>query len=153
MHFSKITQVSALTAISPVDGRYAKQSHELRAHLSEFALIRYRVFDELEWFKRIFHEQITTSDPRDMQTIVEQQSFLDKIYNEFSLEDAERVKTIEATTNHDVKAVEYFLKEKFEAGKLSKYKELIHFSCTSEDINNLAYALMIQNACSQVMHK
>lgn len=77
MQFSKITQVSALTAISPVDGRYAKQSHELRAHLSEFALIRYRVFVELEWFKRIFHEQITTSDPRDMQTIVEQQPFLD----------------------------------------------------------------------------
>lgn len=151
-----VQQVSALTAISPVDGRYARQSHELRAHLSEYALIRYRVFVELEWFKRIFHEQITTSDPKDIQKIIESQPLLDKIYEEFSLADAERVKKIEATTNHDVKAVEYFLKEKFEelgGGELSKYKELIHFSCTSEDINNLAYALMINNACTLVMHK
>jgi adenylosuccinate lyase len=147
-----ITKVSALTAISPVDGRYARQSHELRAHLSEFALIKYRVFVELEWFKRIFHEQITTSDPADLQKIIEWQPALDKIFEEFSLEDAERVKAIEATTNHDVKAVEYFLKEKFDEVGLAKYKELIHFSCTSEDINNLAYALMVKNACTQVVH-
>ena len=78
---------------------------------------------------------------------------MDKIFHEFSLEDAERIKTIEATTNHDVKAVEYFLKEKFDQNpELAKYKELIHFSCTSEDINNLAYALMLHHSCKDVMH-
>ena len=80
---------------------------------------------------------------------------MDKIFTDFSLEDAERVKTIEATTNHDVKAIEYFLKEKFDqhGGDLSRFKELIHFSCTSEDINNLAYALMIHHSCKEVLHK
>jgi adenylosuccinate lyase len=106
--------VSTLTAISPVDGRYARQSHELREYFSEYALMRYRVFVELEWFKRLFQEQITTSDPRDIQYIIENQAYLDKIFEDFSMEDAERIKTIEATTNHDVKAVEYFLKEKFD---------------------------------------
>mgnify|MGYP002654653526 CR=1 FL=1 len=74
--------------------------------------------------------------------------------SEFSLEDAERIKAIEATTNHDVKAVEYFLKEKFDAisPELGKYKEFLHFSCTSEDINNLAYALMIHHSCKEVLH-
>jgi adenylosuccinate lyase len=78
---------------------------------------------------------------------------LDKIFKEFSLEDAERVKTIESTTNHDVKAIEYFLKEKFDLNQhgLSKYKEFLHFSCTSEDINNLAYALMIHQSSKEVM--
>ena len=79
---------------------------------------------------------------------------MDKIFNEFSLEDAERIKSIEATTNHDVKAVEYFLKEKFAQNThgLDKYKEFIHFSCTSEDINNLAYALMLHHSNTHVIH-
>ena len=151
---TKITQVTQLTAISPIDGRYARQSNDLRQFFSEYALIRYRVFVELEWFKRLFQEQITTKSETDIKLIIEQQEFLDKIFTDFSLEDAERVKTIEATTNHDVKAVEYFLKEKFDLqAELSKYKEFIHFSCTSEDINNLAYALMIHHSCREVVHK
>ena len=76
--------------------------------------MRYRVFVELEWFKRLFQEQIITKSEKDIQHIIEQQQYLDKIFIDFSLEDAERVKTIEATTNHDVKAIEYFLKEKFD---------------------------------------
>ena len=149
----KITKVTQLTAISPVDGRYARQSHDLRQYFSEYALMKYRVFVEIEWFKRLFQEQITTKSEKDIQFIFEQQAFLDKIFNDFSLEDAERIKTIEATTNHDVKAVEYFLKEKFDLNpELAKYKEFIHFSCTSEDINNLAYALMLHHSCRDVMH-
>lgn len=90
---------------------------------------------------------------KEMQFIIEQQPYLNKIFTEFSLQDAERVKTIEATTNHDVKAIEYFLKEKFDENKegLGKYKELLHFSCTSEDINNLAYALMVHHSFREVL--
>ncbi|CDW89759.1 adenylosuccinate lyase [Stylonychia lemnae] len=149
----KITQINQLTAISPIDGRYARQSHELRNFFSEYALMRYRVFVELEWFKRLFQEQITGFSDKEIQFIIEQQPFLDKIFSEFSLEDAERVKQIEATTNHDVKAIEYFLKEKFDLNKegLAKYKEYLHFSCTSEDINNLAYALMVHHSLREVV--
>lgn len=154
MFSQKITKVTPLTAISPIDGRYARQSHDLRQYFSEYALMKYRVFVELEWFKRLFQEQITTTSEKDIQFIFEQQQALDKIVSEFSLEDAERIKAIEATTNHDVKAVEYFLKEKFDAisPELGKYKEFLHFSCTSEDINNLAYALMIHHSCKEVLH-
>ena len=115
--------------------------------------MRYRVFVELEWFKLLFQEQITTQSEKEIQIIIEQQQFLDSIFHNFSMEDAERIKTIEATTNHDVKAIEYFLKEKFDLQPhLAKYKEFIHFSCTSEDINNLAYALMLRHSCKDVLH-
>eukprot|EP00347_Sterkiella_histriomuscorum_P018053 403346969 len=149
----RITEVSQLTAISPIDGRYAKQSHDLRNYFSEYALMRYRVFVELEWFKRLFQEKIANFSDKEIQFIIEQQPYLDRIFSEFSLEDAERVKQIEATTNHDVKAIEYFLKEKFDQNPdgLAKYKEFLHFSCTSEDINNLAYALMVHHSMKEVM--
>lgn len=145
--------VTQLTAISPIDGRYARQSNDLRGYYSEYALMKYRVFVEVEWFKRLFQEQIATKSEKDIQMIFEQQAFLDKIVAEFSIEDAEKVKSIEGTTNHDVKAIEYFLKEKFDKNaELAKYKEFIHFSCTSEDINNLAYALMIHHSSQKVMN-
>lgn len=86
----------------------------MRPYFSEYALMKYRVFVELEWFKRLFEEKIATVNDKEIQLIIEQQPFLDKIFTEFSLEDAERIKAIEATTNHDVKAIEYFLKEKFD---------------------------------------
>jgi len=151
--FSVITNVSPLTAISPVDGRYAKQCNPLRAYFSEYALIRYRVFVEIQWFKTLFREQIVTQDPAKVALVKAQEDFMDKIFTDFSIENGERVKEIERTTNHDVKAVEYFLKEQFDLNQhgLGDLKEYLHFSCTSEDINNLAYALMLHHSFADVI--
>ena len=142
-------RVAELNALSPLDGRYAAKVEPLAHWLSESALMRERVYVEVEWL--IALAEVGSADFPRIDAAARQR--LRALAAGFGELEAARIKAIEATTNHDVKAVEYFLKEKFEAGKLSKYKELIHFSCTSEDINNLAYALMIQNACSQVMHK
>lgn len=114
--------------------------------------MRFRVFVELEWYKRLFSEQIVSKDQNTINFVQSQHSYLDDIFNNFSIEDGERVKEIERTTNHDVKAIEYFLKEKFDQKKeLGELKEYLHFSCTSEDINNLSYALMIHHSMSDVM--
>ena len=109
-----ITNVSQLTAISPIDGRYARSAHSLRPYFSEYALMRFRVYVELNWFQRLFSEKIVSQDQATITKVQQQQAFMDKLFEEFSLEDAERVKEIERTTNHDVKAIEYFLKEKFD---------------------------------------
>lgn len=147
-----ITHVSPLTAISPIDGRYASACHPLRAYYSEFALIRFRVYVELQWFKRLFDEEIVSSDTKTNQVVQGEHAWLDRVFDEFNLEDAERVKEIEKVTNHDVKAVEYFLKERFDGNpRISNLKEYLHFSCTSEDINNLAYAVMLQHSFEQVV--
>lgn len=148
-----ITDVSPLTAISPIDGRYAKAAHSLRPFFSEFALMRYRVQVELHWFKRLFTEKIVSADDEATLKKVEAQSaWLDSVFDNFSVADGERVKEIEKTTNHDVKAIEYFLKEKFDENpELANLKEYLHFSCTSEDINNLAYALMLHSSMQEVM--
>lgn len=140
--------LSALTAISPVDGRYASKTKELRAIFSEFGLIKYRVIVEVRWL------QTLATNPK----IVEVAEFsgsanqvLDNIIENFSELDAQRVKDIESTTNHDVKAVEYFLKEKTaDNAEISAVSEFIHFACTSEDINNLSYALMLRDAAMVV---
>lgn len=114
--------------------------------------MRYRVQVELTWFRRLFKENIVQTDEKTIKRVEAQHLWLDQVFSEFSIADGERVKEIEKVTNHDVKAIEYFLKEKFEANEdLIDLKEYLHFSCTSEDINNLAYALMLNNSMKEVM--
>ena len=145
----------ALTHLSPIDGRYADKVEPLRSILSEFGLIRYRVLVEVRWLQALAAElKIAEVPPLSAGA----RNTLERIFTGFSVEDAERVKTIERTTNHDVKAVEYFLKEKITGhAELEAVSEFIHFACTSEDINNLAYGLMIREASDTVlmpeMHK
>ncbi|GAA5169979.1 MULTISPECIES: adenylosuccinate lyase [Halomonadaceae] len=136
-------QLSPLTALSPVDGRYESKTQALREHFSEFGLIRARVTVEVRWLERLAaHPQILEVPPLS----AEASAFLDALVGDFSLADAERIKAIERTTNHDVKAVEYFLKERVaDFPELHAVTEFIHFACTSEDINNLAYALMLKD--------
>src|SRR5262245_24478471 len=142
-------QLSELSAISPLDGRYAGKTASLRAFFSEFGLIRFRVLVEVRWLQRLAAmESIPEIGPFDAHTI----AALDAIANGFSEQDAQRIKQIEATTNHDVKAVEYWLKERISAlPGCRDALEFVHFACTSEDINNLAYALMLREARTQVL--
>ncbi len=131
-----------LTAISPIDGRYAEQNELLGPIFSEYGLIRYRVQVELRWFQALAEEPKIAEVPA---LSPEAKHFLEKIALEFTEADAMRVKAIERITNHDVKAVEYFLKEKISTfPELAKVSEFIHFALTSEDVNNLAYALMLK---------
>ena len=139
----------ALTALSPVDGRYRGRTSALSDLFSEYGLIRFRVQVEIAWFLFLSNEPgipELPSFPADIQ------AFIAKVAEDFSLSDAERVKHIEKTTNHDLKAVEYFLKERLsEQEVLKPHLEFVHFACTSEDINNLAYALMLKTAREQVL--
>ena len=139
----------ALTHLSPIDGRYADKVEPLRSILSEFGLIRYRVLVEVRWLQALAAEPKIAEVP---PLSAGASDVLDRIVSDFSVEDAEWVKTIERTTNHDVKAVEYFLKEKIAGhSELEAVSEFIHFACTSEDINNLAYGLMIREARDVVL--
>jgi len=113
-----ITEISSLTAISPIDGRYAKACHPLRAYFSEYALMRFRVYVELYWFQTLFSEAIVCQDKSTIKQILDEKPFMDAIFDGFSTVDGQRVKDIERTTNHDVKAIEYFLKEKFAENKV-----------------------------------
>jgi len=142
-------ELSALTAISPVDGRYASKTAALRPIFSEFGLIRYRAIVEVRWLQKLAsHAGI----PEVPAFSAQANSLLDEIARTFSLADAQRVKDIEKTTNHDVKAIEYLLKEKVAGNaELNKVTEFIHFACTSEDINNLSYALMLSDARAEVL--
>ena len=138
-----------LFSVSPLDGRYNQAIEEFREVTSEYGLIKYRVIVEIKWF--IHLSKISKIKELPKLSIKDTRYLIDLIDN-FSLKDAQRIKTIESKTNHDVKAVEYFLKEKFKKSKkLDKYAEFIHFACTSEDINNLSYALMIKDA-SKITH-
>ena len=132
----------ALTAISPIDGRYGNKVDAFRPIFSEYGLIRYRVEVEVRWLQALAkHPQI--NEVPDFSNDATQ--FLDNIVSQFSETDAQQIKDIEKTTNHDVKAIEYFLKEKIaDNAELNKVSEFIHFACTSEDINNLSYALMLR---------
>ncbi len=142
-------ELSSLTAISPVDGRYNKAVSSLRPVFSEYGLIYHRVIVEIRWLQLLAQQEKITEVPA---LSAKANETLESIISNFSEEDALRVKTIENTTNHDVKAVEYFLKEKIEGNsELETISEFIHFACTSEDINNLAYALMLQTARTQVI--
>ncbi len=134
-------ELNTLTAVSPVDGRYGSKTEPLRAIFSEYGLIRHRVLVEVRWLQSLAaHPQIPEVPPLSEAAARR----LEEIVSGFSLEDAQRVKTIERTTNHDVKAVEYFLKERIAGDpELEAVSEFIHFACTSEDINNLSHALML----------
>ena len=138
-----------LTALSPLDGRYAGKVEALRPIFSEFGLMHRRVQVEIEWLLALAAEpKITELPPFDAAQV----ATLKAIASDFSVADGERIKAIEATTNHDVKAVEYFIKEKIGADAgLAQAKEFVHFACTSEDINNLSYALMLRDARSAVL--
>ena len=134
-------ELTSLTAICPADGRYGSKTADLRPIFSEFGLIRHRVLVEVRWLQTLAaHPGI-----EEVPALSEHAShILDRIVDQFGVEDAQRVKNIERTTNHDVKAVEYFLKEKIQGNEeLEGISEFFHFACTSEDINNLSYALML----------
>ncbi len=135
-------ELNRLTAISPVDGRYRDKTHDLASFFSEFALIKYRVHVEIEYFIMLCEQKIEPLNE------IKESDFerLRNIVTQFSENDASNIKKIESVTNHDVKAVEYFIKEKFDHLGLSKYKEFIHFGLTSQDINNTATPLMWKDA-------
>ncbi|MGC4047688.1 MAG: adenylosuccinate lyase [Armatimonas sp.] len=137
----------SLLALSPLDGRYASATKDLAPYFSEFALIRCRVHVEIEWLKTLASEP--TLDTVRALTPTEEET-LNKLSSDFSVSDAERIKEIERTTNHDVKAVEYWLKEQLADTTLADLREWIHFACTSEDINNLSHALMLQGGMKRV---
>ena len=142
-------ELTALTALSPIDGRYQDKAAALRPIFSEFGLLKFRVTVEVRWLQKLAsHAQIN-----EVPAFSEKANdYLNQIVENFSIEDANRIKTIERTTNHDVKAVEYFLKEKCEAlPELQKINEFIHFACTSEDINNTSHALMLKTAREEVL--
>jgi adenylosuccinate lyase len=142
-------ELTSLTAVSSVDGRYAPHTRELRPYCSEFGLMHRRVIIEIRWF------QILAASPQisDLpQLNSDTTAFLEGLIENFCLADAERIKEVESVTNHDVKAVEYYLKEQFEGEpELSRYDEFLHFACTSEDVNNLAYALMLKDLREEVL--
>ncbi|WP_372743062.1 adenylosuccinate lyase [Neptunomonas sp.] len=142
-------ELSALTAVSPVDGRYGSKTADLRPIFSEFGLIRNRVLVEVRWLQQLAaHPQI----PEVPALSGSANALLNSIVDDFSEADAERVKEIERTTNHDVKAVEYLIKEKFkDNAELAAVNEFVHFACTSEDINNLSHALMLKDGLNVVL--
>lgn len=131
-------KLNELNAISPIDGRYREKTDELSSFFSEFALIKYRVTVEVKYFIALYELNLPP-----LQGMNEgDKTRLHEIIDNFDEKDARRIKDIEKTTNHDVKAVEYFLKEKFDTLGLSAYKEFIHFGLTSQDINNTAFPMM-----------
>ncbi|WP_372641774.1 adenylosuccinate lyase [Ancylomarina sp.] len=138
----------SLTAISPIDGRYRDKVDVLGEYFSEYALIRYRVLVEIEYFISLCEHPLPQLADFDTSNFDELRS----LYLDFTVEDAQKVKDIEAVTNHDVKAVEYFIKEKFDALNLQKYKEFIHFGLTSQDINNTATPYSIRDAVHDVYY-
>jgi adenylosuccinate lyase len=142
-------ELNELTAISPVDGRYGSKTTAFRDLFSEYGLIKHRVLVEIRWFQALArHPEITEVPALDNEAM----NVLNGIVNNFSLADAQRVKTIERTTNHDVKAVEYFLKEKIQGNAiLQASNEFLHFACTSEDINNLSHGLMLKAGRNDVL--
>lgn len=142
-------ELSALTAISPVDGRYRKATEDLAAYFSEYGLIKYRVLIEIEYFIALAENKL----PQLPSLNAQQKESLRKVVSEFSLVDAQKIKDTEKTTNHDVKAVEYFVKEKLTALGLEKYLEFVHFGLTSQDINNTAIPLSLKDATHNVLFK
>jgi adenylosuccinate lyase len=141
--------LSTLTALSPLDGRYSSKVEALRGYFSEYGLIRYRLLVEIEWLKALSAEAgIPELPPFSAPTIAQ----LDQLATQFSEADALQIKTIERTTNHDVKAIEYWMRDKLSSNpETAKALEFIHFACTSEDINNLSHALMLKQSRDNVM--
>jgi len=142
-------KISTLKAISPADGRYSEKVNDLRNIFSEYGLIRYRVLVEIRWLQCLADEP-SVPELAPLSSVMK--DVLNHIVDDFSVDDAERVKKIEATTNHDVKAVEYFIRDKLGDGPETQgLKDFLHFACTSEDINNLSYALMLRAARSDIL--
>ena len=143
-------ELNQLTAISPIDGRYGAKTAQLRAVFSEYGLMRRRVEVEVRWLQWLAQSPAITGLP---ELVPAAERELDMIVAEFSVTDAARVKEIETTTNHDVKAVEYFIREKLSANQVLRvYTPFIHFACTSEDINNLSHGLMLKTARDEHLH-
>lgn len=142
-------ELSSLTAVSPIDGRYASKTQSLRAYFSEFGLIRYRVAVEVRWLQCLAnHPKITEVPSLDQSA----EALLESMIDGFSESDAQQVKLIERTTNHDVKAVEYFIKQRLVGNaSLEAASEFVHFGCTSEDINNTSHALMLRDSREKVL--
>lgn len=146
---TNVLMLNELTAISPLDGRYAAKTAKLRAYVSEYGLHRYRVQVEIHWLIALSETASLSEIPK-----LSKKAHADllKITTDFTPEDAARIKTLEKNTNHDVKAVEYFIKEKLSGhAELEALREFVHFACTSEDINNLAYALMLKEVRDHVL--
>ncbi|MFA4831736.1 MAG: lyase family protein, partial [Patescibacteria group bacterium] len=137
---------SPLFALSPLDGRYTDKTEELCAYFSEGALIRYRVHVEVEWLIHLCNHAKLESTRRLTPAEVK---FLKALYEKFTEKEAQKVKDIEKITNHDVKAVEYFIKEKIRKHSLKDLSEFIHFACTSEDITNLSYGLILKDSVTK----
>lgn len=137
-----------LLAISPIDGRYADKTKELADYFSEYALIRYRVFVEIQYFIALCQYGLPQLASFEEDKIDE----LNAVFENFSIADADQIKSIERITNHDVKAVEYFLKERFDALELTGFREFVHFGLTSQDINNTATPLLFKNALEEVYY-
>ena len=141
--------MDSIYALSPLDGRYAKSVEALRPIFSEYGLMKFRVQVELSWLKALAAEEKIVEVPAFSEVTIKE---IDDVIANFSLADAAVVKTIEATTNHDVKAIEYWLKERFSGvPEVLAVSEFIHFACTSEDINNLSHALMLKTARDEVV--
>lgn len=132
-------------SVSPVDGRYKEMTEEVRNCFSEYHLIKNRIIVEIKWLKKLFE-----LEEMNLKFKKEDLKILDKIVEEFDIEQAKKVKEIEDKTKHDVKAVEYYINEKLKENNLEKYNHLVHFACTSEDINNLAYGIMIKQLIQNV---
>ena len=141
--------LSSISALSPVDGRYGSKTASLRPYFSEFGLIYNRVLVEVRWLQCLAnHPQIGEVSPLSDEA----NALLERLINNFDETQAQRVKDIESTTNHDVKAVEYYIKEQFVGNaELHAINEYVHFACTSEDINNLSHGLMLKNGLEQVI--
>ena len=140
---------SLLTAISPLDGRYQDKIKELQPIFSEFGLMRFRLEVELKWFLMLISHPKISASPKPSKIA---QNFLNNIVQKFSITDAEKIKEIEKKTNHDIKAIEYFIREKIAANsELEKMQELVHFGCTSDDIGNIAYGLMLKEVRSKYL--
>jgi len=137
-----------ITAISPIDGRYASKVRKLTECFSEYALIRNRIHVEILWLMELSAEE---KIPQCRPLTDEEQAILTGMVDQFTPEEAEKVKAIERTTNHDVKAVEYYLKEKFAGTTLESLSEFLHFACTSEDVNNLSHALMLKSGLEAML--
>ncbi|MGB7754478.1 MAG: lyase family protein, partial [Salinisphaera sp.] len=143
------TRLTALTAISPIDGRYGGKTADLRTMCSEYGLIRYRLIVEIRWFQALAAEPAIPEIGEMSQAA---NDYLESLIDDFDEGEAEAVKTIERTTNHDVKAVEYYLRDKIEHfDEIAHVNQFIHFACTSEDINNLAYAQMLRDVRSEAL--
>ena len=140
--------IDILLAISPIDGRYRNKTENLATYFSEFGLIRYRVLVEIEYFIALCEIPLNQLSGFDKNKY----TLLRKLYQDFKIEDAQQIKDIEKVTNHDVKAVEYFIKEKFEEFQLGAYKEFIHFGLTSQDINNTATPYSLRDAMENVFY-